>query len=178
MTEQSAAGQGFLAEVCQAWEAAADPARQAGIRVVHLRFGMILSPHGGALPKMLTPFRLGAGGIIGNGRQYWSWVALDDVVAVILSALENDQLSGAVNVVSPQPVTNREFTKTLGQVLHRPTILPMPAFAARLALGEMANELLLASARVVPATLTAAGYQFQYAHLADALRSLLGRPTS
>jgi len=174
LTESSATGTGFLAEVCQAWEAAADAALQSGIRVVHLRFGMILSARGGALAKMLTPFRFGGGGIIGNGRQYWSWVTLDDVVRAILFAVERDQLVGPVNVVSPQPVTNREFTQTLGSVLHRPTVLPMPAPVARMALGEMADELLLASTRVLPATLTRAGFQFQHPKLKEALHALLG----
>jgi hypothetical protein len=174
LTETSAAGRGFLAEVCRAWEAAADEARQKGIRVVHLRFGMILSARGGALAKMLTPFRLGGGGIIGNGRQYWSWVTLDDVVRAILFAVEREELVGPVNVVSPEPVTNREFTQTLGRVLHRPTVLPMPAALARLALGGMADELLLASTRVLPATLTRAGFQLQHPELKEALHALLG----
>ncbi len=134
---------------------------------------MILSTRGGALRKTLTPFRLGGGGIIGNGRQVWSWVTLADAVGVIQFVLSNDTLAGPINVVSPQAVTNREFTKTLGQVLRRPTILPMPAFAARLLLGEMADELLLASSCVVPAALNAAGYQFQHPQLDGALRFLL-----
>jgi uncharacterized protein (TIGR01777 family) len=175
LTETSAAGQGFLADVCRAWEAAADAARQHGIRVVHLRFGMILSTQGGALTKILTPFRLGAGGPIGKGRQFWSWVTLGDVVRVILFAVERTQLVGPVNVVSPNPVTNQEFTKTLGRVLHRPTVMPMPAFAARLALGEMADELLLASTRVLPAALTAAGFQFQHPQLEGAFHALLNQ---
>lgn len=174
LTESSPSGTGFLAEVCRAWETAADAARQSGIRVVHLRFGMILSARGGALGKMLMPFRLGGGGIIGNGRQYWSWVTLDDVVRAILFAVERDQLVGPVNVVSPQPVTNREFTQTLGGVLHRPTVLPMPAVVARLALGEMADELLLASTPVLPAALTRAGFQFQQPKLQEALHAQLG----
>jgi uncharacterized protein len=173
LTETSLPGFGFLAHICRSWESAADTARAAGIRVVHLRFGMILAGHGGALAKMLTPFRLGAGGIIGDGRQYWSWVTLDDVVRAILFAVENEKLAGPVNVVSPQPVTNREFTKTLGRVLRRPTVLPMPAFAARLALGEMADELLLSSARVMPAALPAAGFEFQHPNLEEALHALL-----
>jgi uncharacterized protein len=175
LTETSGAGQGFLADVCRAWEAAADAARQRGIRVVHLRFGMILSAQGGALTKILTPFRLGAGGLIGTGRQYWSWLTLDDVVRAILFAVERESLLGPVNVVSPNPVTNREFTKTLGHVLHRPTLLPMPAFAARVALGEMADELLLASTRVLPAALTAAGFQFQHPQLEGAFHAILNQ---
>jgi uncharacterized protein len=175
LAETSASGSGFLADVCRSWEAAADAARQAGIRVVHLRFGMILAGHGGALGKMLTPFRLGAGGIIGSGRQYWSWVTLDDVVRAILFAVEKEQLAGPVNVVSPRPVTNLEFTKTFGAALRRPTLFPMPAFAARLALGEMADELLLASARVMPATLTSAGFKFQHPNLKEALHAVLNQ---
>jgi uncharacterized protein (TIGR01777 family) len=177
LTETSAAGQGFLARVCRAWEAAADTARQHGIRVVHLRFGMILSSQGGALKKILTPFRLGAGGIIGNGRQYWSWVTIEDVVRAISFAVERPQLVGPVNVVTPNPVTNREFTKTLGRALHRPTLFPMPAFAARLALGEMANELLLASTRVMPAALTAAGFRFQRPQLEGAFHAVVNQTT-
>jgi uncharacterized protein (TIGR01777 family) len=175
LTENSAKGFGFLAEVCRSWEAAADPTREVGIRVVHLRFGMILAGRGGALAKMLTPFRLGAGGIIGDGRQYWSWVALDDVVRAILFTIENEQVAGPVNVVSPQPVTNLEFTKALGTLLRRPTVLPMPAFAARLALGEMADELLLASARVQPQRLMDAGFKFQHPELKEALHAVLNQ---
>jgi uncharacterized protein len=175
LTESSPAGEGFLADVCRAWEAAADTARQGRIRVVHLRLGMILSARGGALVKMLTPFRLGGGGIIGDGRQYWSWVTLDDVVRTIAFTVEKDQLVGPINVVSPQPVTNLEFTKTLGCVLHRPTVLPMPAFAARLALGKMADELLLASVRVLPSALTAVGFQFQHPQLEGALHAVLNQ---
>jgi uncharacterized protein (TIGR01777 family) len=175
LREESAPGTGFLAEVCQAWEAAAAPAVQRGIRVVYLRFGVVLSAAGGALAKMLTPFRLGVGGVVGTGKQYMSWVALDDVLGVIHYALSTETLHGPVNVVAPQPVTNQEFTRALGKVLGRPTLLPMPAFAARLAFGEMADALLLASTRVVPARLLAAGYAFRYPALADALRHLLGK---
>src|SRR5205807_6962116 len=133
LTETSAGGQGFLAEVCRDWEAAAEPARQKGIRVVNSRFGVILSARGGALAKMLTPFKLGLGGVIGSGRQYMSCIALDDCVAAILHALATASLHGPVNVVGPVPITNHEFTKTLGRVLGRPTVFPMPAIAARLA---------------------------------------------
>lgn len=175
LDEQSPPGQGFLADVCQQWEAAAQPAREAGIRVVNLRFGVILSPRGGALAKMLLPFRLGGGGVIGSGQQYWSWIALDDAVGAIHHAIVNDSLSGPVNVVAPQTVTNQEFTKTLGRVLHRPTIVPMPAFAARLALGEMANELLLASQRVRPSRLEETRYTFRHPQLEGALRAILGK---
>ncbi|MGD9720923.1 MAG: TIGR01777 family oxidoreductase [Pirellulales bacterium] len=174
LDETSAAGSGdFLSGVCRDWEAAAEPARRAGARVVFTRFGVVLSGAGGALRQMLLPFRLGVGGVIGSGRQYLSWVSLDDVVDAIIECLSNDSLSGPVNVVAPNPVTNREFTKTLGRVLRRPTILPMPAFAARLALGQMADELLLASQRVRPAKLLAAGYDFKFPTLEAALTRAL-----
>jgi uncharacterized protein (TIGR01777 family) len=173
LDEQSTSGSNFLAQVCQEWEAAAAPAQRAGIRVVFLRLGMVLSPKGGALAKMLTPFKLGAGGIIGDGKQYWSWVSLDDVVGVAQFALQNQSLSGPVNTVSPEPATCRSFTRTLGGVLHRPTIAPMPAFAARLAFGQMADELLLCSAKVEPAVLKQAGYAFQHPTLQSALSALL-----
>ena len=175
LTEESPAGSGFLPDVCKEWEAAADPARAKGIRVVHLRIGVILSPKGGALAKMLTPFKLGGGGVIASGKQYWSWVALDDVVGAIHHAVATESLAGPVNATSPNPVTNQEFTKTLGKVLGRPTILPMPAFAARLALGEMADDLLLASARVIPKRLQESHYTFRAPELEGALRGLLGR---
>ena len=175
LDESSPAGEGFLPEVCQEWEAATQPAAEAGIRVVNLRIGVILSPDGGALKQMLTPFKLGVGGKVGSGQQYWSWVALDDVVGAIVFALKNEQLTGPTNATSPNPATNLEFTKTLGNVLGRPTIFPMPAFAAQLALGELAEDLLLASARVIPKKLAAAGYEFQYPELEAALRHLLGK---
>lgn len=172
--EDSACGSGFLADVCREWEDACQPARESGIRVVNLRIGVVLTPQGGALAKMLLPFKLGVGGVVGSGRQYWSWVALEDVVGAIGFCLERQSLHGPVNAVAPQAATNREFTKTLGSVLHRPTLFPMPAFAARLALGEMANDLLLASTRVVPRRLMEAGYQFKYPELDAALRHYLG----
>jgi len=175
LNEQSAAGEGFLADVCQQWEAAADPAREAGIRVVHARFGVVLSPQGGALAEMLTPFKLGVGGKIGSGQQYWSWVSIDDVAAAVLHLLMTDSLDGPVNVVSPQPVTNKEFTKVLGRVLGRPTIFPLPGFMARLMLGQMADALLLASARVEPSKLQSTGYEFRHPDLEQALRHVLGR---
>lgn len=175
LRETNAPGTGFLAEVCQAWEAAAAPAVQRGIRVVFLRFGVVLSPTGGALARMLTPFRLGVGGVVGSGKQYMSWVALDDVLGTIHHALMTETLHGPVNVVAPQPVTNQEFTRTFGQVLRRPTLLPLPAFVARLAFGEMADALLLASTRVMPEHLLAAGYPFRYPALEGALRHLLGK---
>jgi uncharacterized protein len=173
--ENSAFGTGFLAEVCQAWEEATQPAVQKGIRVVLLRIGIVLSPAGGALAKMLLPFKLGLGGVIGSGSQYMSWIALDDVAGVIAHALVTDTLQGPVNAVAPYPVTNREFTKTLGRVLKRPTVFPLPGFAARLAFGEMADALLLASTRVEPKRLLATQYVFRYPELEDALRHLLGK---
>ena len=176
LDESSEPGTGFLPAVCQAWEAASAPAREAGIRVVHLRTGIVLTPAGGALAQMLFPFRMGAGGVIGSGRQYMSWVALDDVLGGILHALCTDGLTGPVNMVAPNAATNAEFTKTLGRVLRRPTILPLPAFGARLAFGEMADALLLASSRVHPARLRDGGFVFGYPGLEDALRHVLGRP--
>jgi len=175
LREESPPGKGFLAETCVEWEAAAKPAADAGLRLVHLRIGVVLHPAGGALKQMLLPFKLGAGGVIGSGRQYMSWIALDDLVGLFQHALANDSLRGPANAVAPNAVTNREFTKTLGKVLSRPTIFPMPAFAARLAFGEMADELLLSSARVEPARLAASGYRFAYPQLEPALRHLLGR---
>jgi uncharacterized protein (TIGR01777 family) len=175
LTEESAPGANFVAEVCREWEAAAEPARAAGIRTAHLRFGIILTGAGGALVKMATPFKFGVGGKLGSGAQYYSWITLEDVLAVVLHALENESLSGPVNAVSPQPVRNSEFTAALGRVLGRPTIFPVPAFAARLAFGEMADELLLASARVEPAKLQASGFQFQHPTLDAALRHALGK---
>ncbi|MFN0056312.1 MAG: TIGR01777 family oxidoreductase [Planctomycetales bacterium] len=175
LTESSSPGSGFLAEVCRDWEAACEPARQKGIRVANLRMGVVLSPAGGALAKMLTPFKMGVGGVIGSGRQFMSCVALDDLVGAILHILVTPGLSGPINGVCPEPVSNREFTKTLGKVLGRPTIFPMPALAARLAFGEMADELLLASARVQPGRLLEMGYQFRCPTVESALRHVLGR---
>jgi uncharacterized protein len=173
LTEDSPSGRGFLPEVSRAWEAATEPARQHGIRVVQLRLGVVLSAAGGALAKMLPPFRLGLGGVLGSGRQYMSWIALDDAVGAMQHAIVTDTLQGPTNAVAPRPVTNQEFTKTLGKVLGRPTAIPLPAFAARLMFGEMADELLLASARVQATKLLASGYQFRYPELEDALRHVL-----
>jgi uncharacterized protein (TIGR01777 family) len=175
LTEASAPGTDFLSEVCREWEASAEAAKAAGIRVVRLRFGVVLSGEGGALAKMLTPFKLGAGGKIGSGQQYMSWIALDDAVGAILHALAHEDLEGAVNVVAPRAVTNAEFTKTLGGVLGRPTIFAVPAFAARLAFGEMADAALLASQRAEPAQLKATNYNFKYPELEGALRHALGK---
>jgi hypothetical protein len=178
LDEDSPRGEGFLAEVARDWEAASESASSAGIRVVHARFGVVLSPRGGALAKLLTPFRMGLGGVVGGGRQYWSWISLGDAAGAVLHALTTDPLDGPVNAVSPNPVTNAEFTKTLGRVLSRPMILPVPALAARIAFGEMADELLLASARVEPKLLTDSGYKFRHATLEDTLRQMLGRPAN
>jgi uncharacterized protein len=175
LDERFAAGEGFLADLCKDWEALTESVRPRGIRVVNVRFGVVLSPAGGALAKMLTPFKLGVGGVIGSGRQYMSWIGIDDVVGGIHHAITCEALNGPVNVVAPNPVTNRDFTKTLGRALRRPTVLPMPAFAARLALGEMADELLLASTRVVPQRLDETGYKFRNPELEPALQHLLGR---
>ena len=175
LTEESESGDLFLSRVCQEWEAAAQPAREAGVRVVHPRFGIVLSTKGGALGTTLPIFKLGGGGKIGSGRQYWSWVSLDDVVGAIVHAIQTDDLSGPVNVTAPDPPTNAEYTRVLGRVLGRPTFFTVPAPAARIALGGMADELLLASARVEPATLQETGYQYRHPELEGALRHLLGR---
>lgn len=175
LREESPPGSGFLSDVCRAWEAAAEPAARRGVRVVHLRIGVVLSAAGGALARMLLPFKLGMGGRLGSGRQYMSWIVLDDMVGVMQAALTNETLRGAVNAVAPRPVTNLEFTKTLGRVLSRPTLFPFPAFAARLAFGQMADEILLASTRVEPARLLAAGYKFRYPELGGALWHVLGQ---
>jgi uncharacterized protein (TIGR01777 family) len=175
LTEESSAGIGFLADVAREWEEATQSARDAGIRVVNLRFGVILSLKDGALAKMLLPFKLGAGGRVGNGQQYWSWISVDDAAGAISHALMTDSLWGPVNAVAPNAVTNAEFTKTLGRVLKRPTIIPMPAFAARLALGEMADDLLLASIRVQPEQLQRLEYEFRHPTLEIALRHLMGK---
>ncbi len=175
LTEESAPGNNFLAGVCREWEAAADPAREAGVRVVHPRFGIVLSTEGGALATTLPIFKLGGGGRIGNGKQYWSWVAIDDVVGAILHSLSTESLGGPVNVTVPNPPTNAQYTKTLGGVLGRPTVFPLPAPAARIALGEVADELLLASQRIEPAKLIETGYSYRYPELGGALRHLLRR---
>jgi uncharacterized protein len=175
LNEESSAGTLFLSEVAKAWEAATEPAARNHIRVVNLRIGFVLSKAGGGLPTMLRPFKLGIGGRVGSGRQYLSWIAIDDVVGAISHALLSDALHGPVNAVAPHPVTNREFTKTLGRVLWRPTIFPLPGFAARLVMGEMADNLLLASARAQPARLLASGYEFRFPQLKEALRHVLGK---
>lgn len=176
LDERSPRGRGFLADVCAAWEAAADPARAAGVRVVHPRFGVVLTPAGGALARLLLPFRLGAGGPFGSGRQWMSVVGLDDAVGALHAMLARPALAGAVNVVLPEPVRNADFARTLGRVLGRPAVVPTPAFALRLALGrEQADEMLLASERVTPAVLHAAGVTFRRPTLEGTLRFELGR---
>lgn len=173
LDESSPRGEGFLADVCQAWEQATLPAQDAGIRVVNMRFGMILDRKGGALGQMLTPFKMGVGGRLGSGKQYWSWIALPDVINALQFCLNLSELAGPVNFVAPDEVTNLEFTKTLGKVLSRPTCLPVPAWGVKTAFGEMGQELMLTSARVVPKKLNEAGFQFQYPQLEDAFRSVL-----
>jgi len=173
LREESGPGVGFLSDVCKQWEAATDAAGRKGIRVVHIRTGLVLSKNGGALPRMLLPFKLGIGGRIGSGNQYWSWISLGDVCAAIQHCLQSSALHGGVNLVSPSPVTNIEFTKILGRVLSRPTIFPLPASAARLALGEMSEPLLLASARVEPAKLQASHFAFRDRDLTTTLEQLL-----
>ncbi len=175
LTEASAPGDDFLARLAQNWEAAAQQAAQHGMRTVILRFGMVLAPHGGALARMLPPFRLGLGGPLGSGRQWMSWIALEDAVGIITQALEHSNWQGAYNAVAPEPVRNRDFTRTLGRALHRPAVFPVPAFALRLLFGELADALLLASQRVVPERLKAAGYQYAYNDLAMALAAMLKR---
>lgn len=171
--EESGKGEGFLADVCQAWEEACQPARDAGIRTVNVRIGVVLSKHGGALAKMLPPFKMCAGGVIGSGKQVWSWVSIDDLVGAFLHAIHTDSMHGPLNATSPQASTNYEFTKALGHVLGRPTLVPLPAFAAKLVLGEMAEALLLSSLRVLPKKAQETGYQFKHEQLEAALRDLL-----
>ncbi len=173
LTESSSPGDDFLAHVCRDWELATAPAAESGIRVIKMRFGVILDQNGGALAKMLPPFRMGIGGRVGDGRQWMSWIALQDAVGALRSAVENRPLSGPVNVVAPNPVTNAEFTRTVGSVLGRPTIFPIPAFAAKLVFGEMAEALLLSGQRVEPRELKDAGYEFQLPTLKPALQRIL-----
>ena len=173
MREESASGEGFLSEVCREWEKATLAASQAGIRVVHLRIGFVLSGEGGGLPRMLTPFKMGVGGKVGSGRQYLSWITLEDLVRVIRRAIEDETLRGPVNAVAPGAVTNEEFTKALGHVLGRPTILPIPVFALRLAFGEVADAVMLSSTRVEPARLKEAGFDFKDSEIESALRHVL-----
>jgi uncharacterized protein (TIGR01777 family) len=187
LTEESPAGDGFLPEVCREWEAATKTAANAGIRTVNLRIGLVLSRDGGALKPMLLPFRLGLGGRISNGRQWWSWIHIDDLVSAVHHILQNASnsnverrasspghpISGPINITAPNPVTNADFTRTLAGTLKRPAILPVPAFAARLAFGELADEGILASARVVPRKLLESGFQFKHPDLIGSLKDLL-----
>ncbi|MHB0961590.1 MAG: TIGR01777 family oxidoreductase [Gemmatimonadaceae bacterium] len=171
LDESSPAGRDFLADVGREWEAAAEPARRAGVRTVHLRFGVVLSRRGGALARMLPVFRVGGGGRLASGRQWMSWIAMEDAVGAVQFALEHETLAGAVNAVAPTPVTNAEFTETLARVLHRPALFPVPAFALNLMFGEMAQGTLLASQRALPRQLLAAGFAFRHATLEPALRA-------
>ena len=174
LTEDAGPGTGFLSEVCEQWERSTAPAEDAGIRVAHLRTGLVMSREGGALKQMLVPFRLGAGGRIGSGRQWWSWIAIDDELGAILHVVGDDTVRGPVNLTAPNPVTNAEFTKTLGKVLGRPTLLPTPTFALKALFGgDAVDEMFLGGQRVVPAKLEATGYEFRHPHLEHALRALL-----
>lgn len=175
LTEQTPPGTGFLADVSREWEAATRPAEQAGLRVTHLRTGIVLGPGGGALEKMLPPFKAGMGSVFGSGKQWMSWIALPDEVAAIRFLLERPDLTGPVNLVGPHPVTNQEFTRTLNHVLGRPGFVPVPEFAVKLLFGEMGEATLLASQRVLPARLQQAGFTFRYADLEPALRAVLGK---
>lgn len=175
LREDSPSGQGFLPEVCREWEEASRIAANAGIRTVNIRIGLVLSPKGGALTNMLTPFKLGLGGRIGSGQQWWSWIHVDDIVGAIHHALDTESLSGAVNLVAPNPTRNADFTKVLASVLGRPALLPVPEFAMRAAFGRVAaEELLLSSQRVEPAKLIASGYSFRFCELPAALENLVG----
>jgi uncharacterized protein len=178
MTESSAAGTGFLADVAREWEAEARRAEDAGIRTVLLRTGIVLSKDGGALGTMLLPFKLGVGGVVGSGKQWMSWISLDDHIAVINYVIENENIRGAVNSVSPNPVTNADFTKAMGEVLYRPTFIPLPEFAVSMALGEMGDALLLTRTKVLPKRLEDAGFEFKYAELKSALDHALSEPAA
>jgi len=173
LTEESEGSTGFLPDLCRDWEQATQPAKESGIRTISTRVGVVLSPDGGALSKMYLPFKLGLGGRMGSGQQYWSWITLHDIVRVLMFIIENDSVSGPVNVVTPNPVTNAQFTRAMGTVLNRPTIFPMPAFMARLIIGEAADPLILCSARVLPSVLEGHGFQFDHPELEFALRSVL-----
>jgi uncharacterized protein (TIGR01777 family) len=173
LTEDSGPGEGFLARLGIKWEDALSPALDAGIRVVNMRLGIVLTPEGGALGKMLPPFRLGLGGRMGSGEQYWSWIAIDDVLSAIYHSIVSDGLRGPVNFTAPAPVTNREFTEALGDALGRPAFLHVPEFALRLLLGEMADETLLTSTRAVPSRLLGSGFEFRHAELKSALDHML-----
>lgn len=173
LTEESPKGEGFFPEVCSEWEAEGDKAKEFGARVVHPRIGIVLSKDGGALEKMLTPFKFGVGGTVGSGEQYMSWIAIDDLIKIIVFALENENLNGAVNATAPNPVTNERFTEALGKVLHRPTIIPVPAFGIKLLFGEMGETLLLEGCRVIPQKLQENGFEFGFPDLENALKHVL-----
>jgi uncharacterized protein (TIGR01777 family) len=173
LDEESPPGEGFIADTCRAWEAEASAASEAGIRVVHLRFGVVLAAEGGALGRMLPVFRLGLGGNLGSGRQWMSWIALNDAVRAIFYILDAGALRGPLNIIAPNPVTNAEFIRALGRSLHRPAMIPVPRFALRLAFGEMADEVLLASTRAVPDRLLQAGFTFELPNLDSALKAIL-----
>lgn len=173
--EESERGTGFLSDIATQWEAATRAAEDAGIRTIHIRTGIVLSPDGGVLKKMLTPFKMGLGGIVGNGKQYMSWISIDDVIAILSTMLVNDEMTGPYNLVAPDPATNYSFTKSLGKVLHRPTVSPLPAFMARLMFGEMADALLLSSSRVAATRLKDTGYEFADTDLTETLRRLLDK---
>jgi len=178
LNEDSPEGPGFMASVARAWEAAADPAREAGIRVVHVRGGVVQNPAGGALAAQLPLFRLGLGGRLGSGRQWWSWISADDMTGILRHVLLTPDLVGPVNATAPNPVTNAELTRALAGALHRPALLPVPSFGPRLLFGQMADELLYASIRAVPARILAAGYTFRHTDLEVAYRDLLSRPAA
>jgi uncharacterized protein (TIGR01777 family) len=175
LNEESTPGKGFLPDVCREWEAATQPAAEAGIRTVQMRTGVVLSPTGGALRKMLAPFKMGLGGKIGNGRQWMSWIDVQDMVGAIHHILKSDLLHGPVNLVAPKPVTNAEFTRTLASAVSRPAIFPLPAFVVKLAFGEMGETVLLGSQRVEPAQLVSSGYPFRFSELRASLQATLGR---
>src|SRR6476620_3268816 len=170
LTEASSAGTTFLSDVCKAWEAESRRAEDSGIRTVLLRTGIVLAKDGGALAAMLTPFKFGVGGVVGSGKQWMSWISLDDMVGIINFAIEHEEIRGAVNAVGPTPVTNEEFTKALGEALYRPTFLPLPAFAVNMVFGEMGDALLLASTRVLPKRIEDAGFKFQHEDVREAIK--------
>ncbi|MEI8134966.1 MAG: TIGR01777 family oxidoreductase [bacterium] len=173
LTESSSRGVGFLSDVCASWEAATEPIKKLGIRVVNVRTGLVLSPEGGALQKLLLPFKLGVGGVVGSGRQWWSWVTLNDLIGIYCYAIENQELKGFINATSPNPLTNKSFVKILGKVLHRPAIFPLPSFAVKLIFGEMGQELLLDGQKVIPKKLLDSGFKFEQTDLEHALRGML-----
>lgn len=173
LTEESSAGEGFLAEVCVEWENESEKARDFGARVCLPRIGVVLTKEGGAVEKMLTPFKFGVGGVVGSGEQWMSWIALDDLIRIVHFALENENLNGAFNATAPNPVKNKEFTEIFGKILHRPTLIPVPAFGIKLLFGEMGKTLLLEGARVLPKKLEDAGFDFKFPNLEDALKHVL-----